>query len=335
MKIWIDIDNTPHVNFMNPIIKELDRRKIDYIVTARDYAQTIPLLKLKNLDFVKVGNDFRGSRIIYTLKRAISLYRLLKWEAIDIGLSHGSRSMVIAGWMLGLKKNIITIDYEFVEHRIFNIFSTKILMPDVFKNIKMEKIGYNLEKLDYYPGYKEEMYLSNYHPDKNFLDENKLPRNKIILTARPPAEKSHYYKEGISNLFWKIIKNISKYPDIFILLIPRYPEEVSYLIQKISNFKNIKILEKTVSGLDLLYNSDLFIGAGGTMNRESALLRTPSYSLFYKEGEIDKSLKKNGLLTFIHSIQDIKKIKIKRKIKSKIISYNNLSSFFVNYFING
>ncbi len=333
MKIWIDIDNAPHVNFMEPIIKELNRRKINYIVTARDYAQTIPLLKSRNFNFAKVGNDFGGNRIICTLKRAILLYRLLKWEKIDVGLSHGSRSMAIAGSMLGLKNNIITIDYEFVEHRIFNLFATKILMPNFFKNIKLNKIGYSLKKLEFYPGYKEEIYLNNYFPDNKFLDNNNLPKDKIIITARPPAEKSHYYKEKINYLFWKIVDYISKYPDVFILLIPRYPEQVSSLFQKIAKYNNIKVLWKVVNGLDLLYYSDLFIGAGGTMNREAALLRTPSYSLFYKEGEIDKSLKEKGLLKFIHSEEDIEYIKIKKKTKNNTYNFNKLSIFFVNYLL--
>lgn len=42
--IWFDIDNSPHVLLFAPIIKILQNEGYDIIVTARDFAQTLPLL---------------------------------------------------------------------------------------------------------------------------------------------------------------------------------------------------------------------------------------------------------------------------------------------------
>jgi predicted glycosyltransferase len=42
----------------------------------------------------------------------------------------------------------------------------------------------------------------------------------------------------------------------------------------------VRVLRDAVNGSDLLYHSDLFIGAGGTMTREAAVLGTPTYSVF-------------------------------------------------------
>lgn len=41
--IWIDLENSPHVLFFNPIIKELKRGGYKAVVTVRDYAQVIEL----------------------------------------------------------------------------------------------------------------------------------------------------------------------------------------------------------------------------------------------------------------------------------------------------
>jgi len=49
MRIWIDIDNAPHVHIMNPIIKELKIRGHNILITARDYGQTVELLEIKRI----------------------------------------------------------------------------------------------------------------------------------------------------------------------------------------------------------------------------------------------------------------------------------------------
>jgi Uncharacterized protein conserved in archaea len=73
----------------------------------------------------------------------------------------------------------------------------------------------------------------------------------------------------------------------------------------------------------LLYWADFTISAGGTMNRESALLGTPTYSIFkgIKSG-VDEYLESLGILKFIKSP---KEIKIEKKnIYKKLINKPNV-----------
>ena len=37
MKVWIDISNTPHVNFFKGIIKSLESKGYETFVTSRDF----------------------------------------------------------------------------------------------------------------------------------------------------------------------------------------------------------------------------------------------------------------------------------------------------------
>src|SRR5690242_1317239 len=43
-KIWIDIDNSPHVPFFKPIFEELESRGVQLVLTARDMYQVCELL---------------------------------------------------------------------------------------------------------------------------------------------------------------------------------------------------------------------------------------------------------------------------------------------------
>src|SRR5258708_15449290 len=43
-KVWIDIDNSPHVPFFLPIIEELEKLGVELTLTARDMYQVCDLL---------------------------------------------------------------------------------------------------------------------------------------------------------------------------------------------------------------------------------------------------------------------------------------------------
>src|SRR6266436_2102325 len=48
-KIWIDLDNSPHVPLFLPIMEELRKRGYQVLVTARNSYQVCELLKLYDL----------------------------------------------------------------------------------------------------------------------------------------------------------------------------------------------------------------------------------------------------------------------------------------------
>src|SRR6185436_3063939 len=54
-KIWIDLDNSPHVPFFAPIIEELGKRDYSVTLTARDCFQVRDLTNLFNLKCKVVG----------------------------------------------------------------------------------------------------------------------------------------------------------------------------------------------------------------------------------------------------------------------------------------
>jgi predicted glycosyltransferase len=66
------------------------------------------------------------------------------------------------------------------------------------------------------------------------------------------------------------------------------------------------VLSDPVSGPDLLYCADLFVGAGGSMTREAAVLGTPAYSIFQgKPACVDRWLEERGCLTTLASAEDL------------------------------
>ena len=62
-KIWIDLDNSPHVPLFRPVIEELGRRGVECVVTARDYAQTASLLEFWGIPHTLIGKHGGKNKI--------------------------------------------------------------------------------------------------------------------------------------------------------------------------------------------------------------------------------------------------------------------------------
>src|SRR5579862_4496636 len=97
-KIWIDLDNSPHVPLFVPIIEELTARGYDLLLTARDNAQVLELLEYYHLKCRCYGRHYGKYKPIKALGigfRALQLAPLILREAPDFALSHGSRTQIL------------------------------------------------------------------------------------------------------------------------------------------------------------------------------------------------------------------------------------------------
>jgi predicted glycosyltransferase len=78
----------------------------------------------------------------------------------------------------------------------------------------------------------------------------------------------------------------------------------------------VSIPERLVDTQSLLALADLTIGAGGTMNRESALLGTPTYSVFAgRLAAVDAELMRMGRLHDMR-VRDVPSFEKKATIKA-------------------
>ena len=325
--IWIDLDNSPHVPLFAPIIKHYRDRGVEVIVTARDHAQTIELLKLNGVDdFAVVGRHYGKSKIDKIrglLARAKQLVSHIKKQDKEnsVTVSHGSRSMVLAArW---LKIPIVTMyDYEFTETRIFNIFSNRVLVPDRIPESTLNEIGLPIYKRVKYPGIKEELYIAKFQPTPNFREtlfaKHRVRADRVLALLRPPATTANYHDARGEILLTAIIEQLLSSSETFTLISPRTREQAAEIREIIASRPDFTapyvILDEAVDGLDLIYSADLVISGGGTMNREAALLGVPVYSIFAgRQGALDKQMESEGLITFIRDNGDLSKIKLKRR----------------------
>src|SRR5579863_5648641 len=113
-KVWIDIDNSPHVPFFLPIIEELRKQGIELILTARDMYQVCELLDFFHLPCKVIGRHYgkaKGLKVMGTFVRAGQIIPTAAKSRPDLALSHGSRAQILACKALSIP-SVMMHDYE-------------------------------------------------------------------------------------------------------------------------------------------------------------------------------------------------------------------------------
>jgi len=309
--IWFDVENSPHVVFLKPIMEYLEENGIDYLVTAREYSETTKLLKKYGITHTVVGKYGGKNKIlkIYNvLKRAFQLTRFLRDKKIKLSISHGSRPHCITSKILGVR-SFTLYDYEYTETLLFNKLADFVGIPDMVPLNVIDSIGLPRKKLIHYPGLKEENYIWKYK--LNRLDF--LPNEKIIVTLRPPSMTANYHDRKSDLFFDGLMRKLIEDKNIFVVCIPRTHKQREYIENRYRLRKHFYIPNEPLNGMDLLYSSDVVISGGGTMNREAVVLGRRVYSIFGgKPGSIDLELERMGKLKMIRNIDELKSIEFKK-----------------------
>ena len=313
-KIWIDLDNSPHVPLFRPIIRELNARNIETVITARDYAQTKKLLDLWEIPHSLIGTHGgknKLKKVMNLLVRANQLRNHVRDGSIDLAVSHGSRTQVVAARLLSIP-SLLMLDYEYTETMIFNLLSSHFLIPEYIPDSRLREAGIDTGKVLRYPGFKEQLYLNDFVPDPGFRSELGVGAERILVTIRPPAMEGNYHDPLSDSILLEILRRAAGDERIHPLIVSRTGKDREFLEEHFGG--RIHFLEKAVDGLQLIWNSDLFISGGGSMNRESALLGVPTYSIFTgRKPYLDEYLSEQGRLGFIDTMDKIDLLQLAKR----------------------
>src|SRR2546422_1839142 len=196
-KIWIDMDNSPHVPFFKPIMLELEKRGYSIVLTARDCFQVCELADLFNLHYKKIGHHYGKNKLLKVtglFLRALQLLPTGLNEKPVLAVSHGSRAQLLAAMILRIP-SISMDDYEY-SREIAD--PTWMIMPEV---IPEDYVKAAKDRVFRYPGIKEDVYVTSFQPDPNLREFLGLEPTELVVTIRPPATEAHYHNPLSEKLF--------------------------------------------------------------------------------------------------------------------------------------
>lgn len=299
--------NSPHVLVLRPIINEFVARGWDVTVTAREFAQTLPLLERFGIEHTVIGRH-RGKHMMAKAwgmaSRTSQMIAFGAGKGFDLALSHASNDLPVASRVLGIP-HVTMFDYEFAKlsHSINVRFSTKALIPDAIGVEALAPYGGTPAKVDRYPGLKEEYYLADFEPDSGILDELGLDTDNIIITLRTPPSMAAYHRME-NPVFDDVMQMIASRDDTQAVVLLRTPDQ-RIGVEAIGS-KNLIIPPSVVDAQSLVYYSDIVVSGGGTLNREAVALGTPAYTVFQGVmGAVDLDLIAQGRLSSLEKAEDL------------------------------
>lgn len=336
-KVWIDLENSPHVPFFLPIIRELERRGCEVVLTARDCFQVCELADLAGLRYRAVGRHYGKNPVAKLLGLGVRVLELMPFvlrERPAISLSHGSRSLIVSSALAGLP-NVTLTDYEYADLRITKWLGSKsrkwVMIPEVVPADKYVNNGILPDHVLHYPGIKEDVYVPFFKPEPSVEETLGLATPQVVVTLRPPATEAHYHNPESEKLLTSVFQLLREHPEVRTVLLPRTPHqeaEIRRAEPELFAQGRVIVPERAVDGLDLIWHSDVVISGGGTMNREAAALGIPVYSLFRgKLGAVDRDLARQGKLILLESEQDVReKLHLARRDRRKTFDPGQLNS---------
>ncbi len=265
MKILIDIGHPAHVHVFKNAIRDLREKGHEITIVTKDKEVTIDLLKKFGLDFINLGKPGKGlfgkahSLIYFDYK----LYKIAKKVRPDILIGMGSPYLghisrlihkpYISFWDTENARLLTWLTYSFTD---------TICTPSCFLN----ELGNKQVK---YSGYKELAYLhpQQFTPDPSVLDELGLSKKERFIIVRLISWAASH-DVGLKGMIdpVQMVHELEKFGRVFVSseTIPDKRLEKNMLKITPEKFHSV------------LAFSQLYIGEGGTIATEAAILGTPA-----------------------------------------------------------
>jgi predicted glycosyltransferase len=292
MKIWFDISNSPHINMWYDIIQDLERSGHEVVITSRPLANTIQILDQRGLNHTVIGEHY-GKNLLKKLLgypiRIFQLWKHLRHKQINLAISQSSFHSPLASFLLGIP-SIYTNDNE---HAFGNIpaflFASRILIPENMKRNAMLRLLY--KKTQTYPGIKEGIYLWRL-AEIIAQKRQQFNQNSFRVFIRPEPATAQYY-DGKENFMDDLLSDLTDQAPVTVLT--RNKSQFNHYNSE--KFPKLEVPSIPISFEDIASSCSYFIGAGGSMTREMAMVGVPTVSVYQdKLLEVDKALVDSGLM---------------------------------------
>ena len=263
--------------------------------TSREYDEVSKLSKIRHFDLIFVGKHGGGdkeSKLKASIERIEKLSRKIKKFKPDLVISYGSPEAARISFGLGIK-HIMFCDSPHANAvmKLTLPFIQKLLIPYVISKKEFSKYGINEKDIVQYKAIDAVVTMKRkINEDVNSPFKNNNRKNILIRVEEEEAA----YTSKSSKIIPIIQKIVKDYENENIVILGRYTKQIINLQKAIGN--KVKIVKMSFDGKYLLNNTDIFIGSGGTMTAESALMGVPTISYNAVPNIVEKFLVKKNLV---------------------------------------
>ena len=265
------------------------------LCTSRDYQQVTQLAKIRGLKLIivgKHGGTRRHDKLNASLHRAKSLSLRIKKFSPDITISFCSPEAARVSYGLDISHICFSDSpHATAVMRLVIPLVQKLLIPWIIPKKKFTKFGINIKDVISYRAIDAAVIARRKVSENNKIRSKKNGRKTILVRVEEEYASYSTKKRPAIPIIKEIVKNFSNEE---IIVMGRYTSQVRRLEQVFG--KKIRVLSKVIDSKILLKKIDVFIGSGGTMTAESALLGIPTISYNAVPNIIETYLVKKKLI---------------------------------------
>jgi len=292
----MDILTPKQVLFFAPVVGELRKSGADVLATSRRYREVGPLAELAGLKLTYVGE--RGGRgkeeqLLAATARQKEMIPVVKDFRPQVAVSVASAVCARVAFGLGIKHIAVNDSpHSEVAGRLSLPLTHHLLCPWVIPYSAWRKFGLERRQVSTYHALDPAAWLKRKSPEGPVPE---LDPAKRTITVRVQESDAPYLAGADETLTDSLLESlVETFPDCNIVVLCRYDFQVQEVRKKFGS--TCIVPQEVIGGHSLLGRTDLFIGMGGTMSAEAALMGVPAISAFQGSLFTDRYLESVELL---------------------------------------
>jgi predicted glycosyltransferase len=304
-KIWIDVLTPKQILFFKPLVELLKERGCSILATSRRYRELEPLARMHGLDLQYVGE--RGGKslkeqLAATIERAKSILPIVDDFMPDVAVSVASPVCARVAFGLGVRHVAVNDSpHSVVVGKLALPLSQRLLTPWIIPYSAWARFGLTRREIRRYRALDPAAWLKRESKPGPVPPLN--PQRKTI-TVRLEETHAPYMKDKDMDWADAVLQTLEgSFADCNVVVLCRYGDQLDAVRAKYGS--RFTVPEYVVDGRALLELTDLFIGMGGTMTTESAMMGVPTISMFQGDLYTERYLSSAGLLTKTHSLKSM------------------------------
>jgi len=294
LKIWFDILTPKQVMFFKRAIDLLQGSgRHQVLCTSRRYREAVELAKIKQLDLTIVGThggSDRYDKLRQSSSRTYELALIVNEFAPDVAVTFSSPEGARVAYGLGIKQfGFNDSPHAEAVARLTLPLLSKLYCPWVVPYSAWTGYGIGRKDIVSYRALDPAAWLK--HPDRAAL-ENEISTTILIRLEESKASYVADKRLRTVEMIDGIVDSLHESAEIAVLC--RYEDQIAEVEARYGG--KVRVLKQVVDGTELVRSAQLFVGAGGTMTAEAALLGKPTISITPFDFYVEKYLLRTGLV---------------------------------------
>ena len=266
----------------------------EILCTSRKYREAVELARIKRLSLTFVGSHGgadRYNKLRQGARRTYELAEVVKQFGPDVAVTFSSPEGSRVAFGLGIR-HICFNDSPHAEAvaKLTVPLTSKLYCPWVIPHSAWSGYGIAKKNIVHYRALDPAAWLK-YHND----DIQEVKQEKRMILLRLEESKASYIADKKISTTRMIDSFVAKlWQSANILVLCRYEDQIAEVESRYGN--KVQVLRDVVEGTTLIKSTQLFVGAGGTMTAEAALLGKPTISIAPIQFYVEKYLVRSGLV---------------------------------------